>query len=141
MDGQTIKLCATNNSRMYFQSVFSLSLNKGELSSPAIRSTALSAGSSTDLPWIFLLDRSCLGRFQGKVSPGAGDADPDLKLQSSSSETSAEEDMEQWREGFPELELWQTKENQRSLDKMRTNGADQMFLSQWHISVRKERAR
>lgn len=94
---------------------FSKTLDKGEPFSPAILSTALSAGSSTDLPWIFLLDRSCLGRFQGKVSPGAGDADPDLKLQSSSSETSAEEDMEQSREGFPELELWQTKENQRGL--------------------------
>lgn len=44
------------------------------------------------------------------MSPGAGDADPDLTLKSSSSEKSAEEDMEQ-REGFPELELWKTKEN------------------------------
>lgn len=40
------------------------------------------------------------------MSPGAGDAEPDLTLKSSSSEKSAEEDMEQWREGFPELELW-----------------------------------
>lgn len=79
--------------------------------SPAILSTALSAGSSIDPPWIFLLDRSCLGRFQGNVSPGAGDADPDLTLQSSSSEMSAEEDMEQCREGFPELELWETIES------------------------------
>lgn len=62
---------------------------------PAIRSTALSAGSSTEPPWIFLLERSCLGRFQGKVSPGAGDAEPDFWLKSSSSEKSAEEDIEQ----------------------------------------------
>lgn len=87
-----------------------LNLHQGVRLSPAILSTALSAGSSTDPPWIFLLDRSCLGRFQGKVSPGAGDADPDLTLlYSSSSDMSAEEDMEQCREGFPELELCQTK--------------------------------
>lgn len=46
------------------------------------------------------------------MSPGAGDADPDLTLKSSSSEKSAEEDMEQCREGFPELELCETKENE-----------------------------
>lgn len=44
------------------------------------------------------------------MSPGAGDADPDLRLYSSSSEKSAEEDMEQCREGLPELELCETKE-------------------------------
>lgn len=62
---------------------------------PAILSTALSAGSSTEPPWIFLFDLSCLGKFQGKVSPGAGDAEPDFWLKSSSSEKSAEEDIEQ----------------------------------------------
>ncbi|KAF4795947.1 hypothetical protein TURU_089038 [Turdus rufiventris] len=59
-----------------------------------MRSTARSAGSSTEPPWIFRLDRSCLGRFQGSVSPGAGDTVPDLWLKSSSSEKSAEDDME-----------------------------------------------
>ncbi|KFR07977.1 hypothetical protein Y956_07083, partial [Nipponia nippon] len=53
-----------------------------------------SAGSSTEPPWIFRLDRSCLGRFQGSVSPGAGDTVPDRWLKSSSSEKSAEDDME-----------------------------------------------
>jgi hypothetical protein len=49
------------------------------------------------------LDLSCFGRFQGKVSPGAGDAEPDFWLKSSSSEKSAEEDMEQRQDAFPEL--------------------------------------
>lgn len=62
---------------------------------PAMRSTARSAGSSTEPPWIFRLERSCLGRFQGSVSPGAGDPVPDFWLRSSSSERSAEDDMEQ----------------------------------------------
>ncbi|KGL74204.1 hypothetical protein N309_08504 [Tinamus guttatus] len=60
-----------------------------------MRSTARSAGSSTEPPWILRLQRSCLGRFQGSVSPGAGDTVPDFWLASSSSEKSAEEDMEQ----------------------------------------------
>ncbi|POI21301.1 hypothetical protein CIB84_014953 [Bambusicola thoracicus] len=60
-----------------------------------MRSTARSAGSSTEPPWIFRLERSCLGRFQGSVSPGAGDPVPDFWLRSSSSERSAEDDMEQ----------------------------------------------
>lgn len=36
---------------------------------PATRTTALSAGSSTE-SWLFLFLRSCLDRFQGRVSPG-----------------------------------------------------------------------
>lgn len=72
---------------------------------PAILSTALSAGSSTDPPWIFRFERSCLGKFHGNVSPGAGDTDPDFTLYSSSSEKSADEDIEQRRDAFPDPEL------------------------------------
>lgn len=55
---------------------------------PATRTTALSAGSSTEA-WLFLFLRSCLERFHGNVSPGSptvvpdghGDSDPpDLSL-------------------------------------------------------------
>lgn len=49
---------------------------------PATRTTALSAGSSTE-SWLFRLRLSCLDRFQGRVSPfgpdvlwGHGDRDP-----------------------------------------------------------------
>lgn len=52
---------------------------------PATLTTALSAGSSTD-PWLCRLDRWCLERFQGSVSPGHGDRLPDLSLTLSSSE-------------------------------------------------------
>lgn len=42
---------------------------------PATRTTALSAGSSTE-SWLFLFLLSCLDRFHGNVSPG-GPAGPD----------------------------------------------------------------
>lgn len=41
-----------------------------EVSLPATRTTALSAGSNTE-SWLLRLRRSCLDRFQGSVSPGA----------------------------------------------------------------------
>uniref|UniRef100_A0ACB8GDF5 Uncharacterized protein n=1 Tax=Sphaerodactylus townsendi TaxID=933632 RepID=A0ACB8GDF5_9SAUR len=53
--------------------------------------------------FISLLRGPMLGRFQGRVSPGAGDSEPDFWLKSSSSENSAEDDIEHLWEAFPEL--------------------------------------
>lgn len=78
---------------------------------PATRTTALSAGSSTE-SWLFRLRLSCLDRFHGSVSPfgpvvlwGHGDRDPpERSLRNERSLTherslrlsSSEEDMSQW---------------------------------------------
>lgn len=94
---------------------------------PATRTTALSAGSSTE-SWLFRLRLSCLDRFHGRVSPfgpvalwGHGDSDPpERSLRNERSLTherslrlsSSEEDMSlwgwknAWGEGLVKTSVW-----------------------------------
>lgn len=60
------------------------------IASPATRTTALSAGSSTE-SWLFLFLLSCLDRFHGNVSPG-GPTSPDGQGDSEPPERSVRKD-------------------------------------------------